>query len=195
MLAWRFAIAHPNRLDRLVIINAPHPRVFARLLTLDPAQRNASQYIFTNRSPQAEKTLSENHYALLVNRFLNPGLKSGALTEEDKSAYLEAWSQPGALTGGLNYYRANRSGPPTPGQDTRLSASPADNVKLEGPSIVKVSTLVIWGEQDMGLLPQNLDGVEEFVPALTVKRIPDGSHWLIHERPTQVNAYIREFIR
>jgi epoxide hydrolase 4 len=195
VLAWRFAIAHPDRLERLVIVNAPHPRVYARLLTSDPAQRSASQYIFTNRSPQAEKTLSENNYASLVNRILDPGLKSGAFTEEDKAAYLDAWSQPGALTGGLNYYRANRSGPPTPGQDTRLSASLADNVKLEGPSIVKVPTLVIWGEQDMRLLPQNLDGLEQFVPALTVKRIQDGSHWVVHEKPTQVNGYIREFIR
>jgi len=195
VLAWRFAIAYPDRLERLVIINAPHPRVFARLLTSDPAQRNASQYVFANRSPLAEKTLSENNYAALVNRILDPGLKSGAFTEEDKAAYLEAWSQPGALTGGLNYYRANRSGPPTPGQDTRLSASPADNDKLEGPSIVKVPTLVIWGEQDMGVLPQNLEGLEQFVPALTTKRIKDGSHWVVHEKPTQVNGYIREFIR
>jgi epoxide hydrolase 4 len=195
VLAWRFAIAHPDRLERLVIINAPNPRVYARLLTSDPAQRNASQYIFTNRSPDAEKTLSENDYALLVNGILDPGLKSGTFTEQDKAAYLEAWSQPGALTGGLNYYRANRSGPPTAGQDTRLSASPADNVKLEGPSIVKVPTLVIWGEQDRRLLSQNLDGLEQVVPALTVKRIQDGSHWVVHEKPTQVNRYIREFIR
>jgi pimeloyl-ACP methyl ester carboxylesterase len=195
VLAWRFAIAHPDRLERLVIINAPHPRVYARLLTSDSAQRSASQYIFTNRSPQAEKTLSENRYALLVDRIVDPLLKTGAFTEEDKAAYVEAWSQPRALTGGLNYYRANRSGPPTPGQDTRLSASLADNDKLEGPSIVNVPTLVIWGEQDMRVLSQNLDGLEQFVPTLTVKRIPDGSHWVVHEKPNQVNAYIREFVR
>jgi epoxide hydrolase 4 len=194
VLAWRFAIAHPNRLSHLVIINAPHPRVYARLLTSDPEQRSASQYIFANRNPQAEKTLSENNYAVLVNRILDPGLKSGAFTEEDKAAYLEAWSRPGALTGGLNYYRANRSGPPTPGQDTRLSPSLVDNVKLEGASIVNVPTLVIWGEQDMRLLPKNLDGLEQFVPTLTVKRIPDGSHWVVHEKPAQVNGSIREFI-
>jgi epoxide hydrolase 4 len=195
VLAWRFAITHPNRLNRLVIINAPHPRVYARLLTSDPEQRSASQYIFANRGSQAEKTLSERNYAALVNRILDPGLKSGAFTEEDKAAYLEAWSQPGALTGGLNYYRANRSGPPTPGQDTRLSASLVENDKLEGPSIVKIPTLVIWGEQDMRLLSKNLDGLEQFVPLLTVKRIADGSHWVVHEKPTQVNAYMRDFIR
>jgi pimeloyl-ACP methyl ester carboxylesterase len=195
VLAWRFAITHPNRLNRLVIINAPHPRVYARLLTSDPEQRSASQYVFANRGLQAEKTLSEHNYAALVSRILDPGLKSGAFTQEDKAAYLEAWSQPGALTGGLNYYRANRSGPPTPGQDTRLSASTVENDKLEGPSIVKVPTLVIWGEQDMRLLSKNLDGLEQFVPLLTVKRIADGSHWVVHEKPMQVNAYMRAFIR
>ena len=55
-------------------------------------------------------------------------------------------------------------------------------------------TLVIWGEKDTALLPSLLDGLDEYVPDLTVRRIPDGSHWVIHEHPDQVNRYIREFI-
>jgi pimeloyl-ACP methyl ester carboxylesterase len=54
---------------------------------------------------------------------------------------------------------------------------------------------VIWGEKDTALLTSNLDGLDRFVPRLTVKRIPDGSHWVIHEKPTEVNGFIREFIR
>ena len=54
---------------------------------------------------------------------------------------------------------------------------------------------MIWGEKDTALLPGNLDGMDKFVPDLTVKRIPDGSHWVIHEKPALVNSYIREFIR
>jgi epoxide hydrolase 4 len=60
---------------------------------------------------------------------------------------------------------------------------------------VKVPTLVIWGEKDTALLTGNLDGMNQFVPNLTVKRIPDGSHWVIHEQPALVNEYIREFIQ
>jgi epoxide hydrolase 4 len=61
--------------------------------------------------------------------------------------------------------------------------------------VVKVPTLVIWGEKDTALLTGNLDGMDKFVPDLTIKRIPDGSHWVIHEKPELVNAYTREFIR
>jgi pimeloyl-ACP methyl ester carboxylesterase len=60
---------------------------------------------------------------------------------------------------------------------------------------VKVPTLVIWGEKDTALLTGNLDGMEQFVPNLTVKRIPNGSHWVIHEQPKLVNEYIRGFIQ
>ena len=111
---------------------------------------------------------------------LGDGLKTGVFTEADKQAYIEAWSQPGALTGGLNYYRAANLGPPTPG----APAAPAADA---GSMMVKVPTLVIWGEKDTALLTGNLDGMDKFVPNLTIKRIPDGSHWVIHEKPGVVN--------
>jgi epoxide hydrolase 4 len=154
-VAWAFAIAHPELLDKLIVVNAPHPGVFERLLSEDPAQQKASQYMPMFRSPQAEATLSANNYAALVGAVMN-----SAFTDEDKKAYLEAWSQPGALTGGLNYYRAAQFGPAA-----------------------------------HALLPQNLDGLDRFVPRLTIKRIPDGTHWVIHEKPEEINEEIREFIR
>ena len=100
-------------MEKLVIINAPHPAVFQRELKENPAQQKASQYMLMFRSTDAEQILSANGYAPLVEAVLGEGLKQGTLTEEDRKAYLEAWSQPGALTGGLNYYRAARVGPPT----------------------------------------------------------------------------------
>ncbi|HEX8183600.1 MAG TPA: alpha/beta hydrolase [Blastocatellia bacterium] len=190
-VAWAFAIAHPDYLEKLVIINAPHPGVFARELRDNPAQQKASQYMLFFRSPGAEQALSANNYAQLVNAVLGEGLKSGAFTEEDKKAYIEAWSQPGALTGGLNYYRAARVGPAS-GEGDKSGTSFAQDM----PSLmVKVPTLVIWGEKDTALLTGNLEGLDKFVPALTIKRIPDGTHWVIHEKPESVNRYIREFIR
>ncbi len=191
-IAWSFAIAHPEMLEKLVIVNAPHPGVFGRLLATDPAQQQASQYMLMFRSPQAEQNLSANNYGWLVSAVLGEGLKNGVFTEEDKQAYIKAWSQPGALTGGLNYYRANEVGPPT-GQ----AASGGRGNSASDPSalMVKVPTLVIWGEKDTALLTQNLDGLDKFVPQLTIKRIPDGSHWVIHEKRDEVNAAIRDFIR
>ena len=96
-VAWSFAIAHPEYLEKLVIVNCPHPAVLARELADNPAQQKASQYMLLFRSPQAEQTLSANNYAALVDGVLGDGLKSGVFTEADKQAYIEAWSQPGAL--------------------------------------------------------------------------------------------------
>jgi pimeloyl-ACP methyl ester carboxylesterase len=190
-IAWSFAIAHPDYLEKLVIINAPHPGVFARELRDNPAQQKASQYMLFFRSPQAESVLSANNYAQLVQAVLGEGLKSGAFTEEDKKAYIEAWSQPGALTGGLNYYRAARLGPPSGEGDKEGTSFAKDMPSLT----VKVPTLVIWGEKDTALLTGNLEGLDKFVPNLTIKRIPDGTHWVIHEKPELVNGYIRDFIK
>jgi pimeloyl-ACP methyl ester carboxylesterase len=195
-VAWAFAIAHPDRLDKLVIVNAPHPGVFAHLLTSDTKQQQASQYMLMFRSAQAEQTLSANNYTPLVNAVLGAGLQSGAFTEEDKQAYIKAWSQPGALTGGLNYYRANRVGPPAPGQASDAKETSKGSFGVYPSSLrVLVPTLVIWGEKDTALLTGNLDGLDQFVPQLTIKRIPEGTHWVIHEKPAEVNGYIREFIR
>jgi pimeloyl-ACP methyl ester carboxylesterase len=147
------------------------------------------------RSDKAEAMLSANNYAGLVNAVLAPGLKTGAFTEEDKTAYLEAWSQPGALTGGLNYYRAARVGPP-PATPTGGEGDGANGNFAVDPEklMVKVPTLVIWGEKDTALLTGNLEGLDQFVPDLTIKRIPEGTHWVIHEKPVEVDGYIREFV-
>ena len=197
VVAWAFALVHPECVEKLVIVNAPHPAVFLRELRGNPAQQQASQYMLLFRTPQAEAVLSANNYAALVSVVLGEGLKTGAFTEEDKQAYLSAWSQPGALTGGLNYYRASGIGPPAPGQATDAKVDQAlVSFGLDpSRSMVKVPTLVIWGEKDTALLTSNLEGLEKFVPQLTVKRIPEGTHWVIHEKPAEVSGYIREFLK
>jgi len=191
-VAWTAAMRHPEMLEKLIIINSPHPAVFARELLNNPDQQKASQYMLMLRSAGAERVLSENNFAALMDVLVQFGSK-WEMSEERRSKYIEAWSQPGALTGSLNYYRASPLYPPTSKNDE----DQINNI-LNLPSemfAVKVPTLVIWGEQDRALLSGNLDGLAEYIEDLTVKRIPDGTHWVIHEQPELVNSLIREFIK
>jgi len=190
-VAWSFAMRYPDWLEKLIVINSPHPAVFARELLHNPAQQKASEYMLTFRTAEAERILSENNYDGLIQALSQFGSK-WEMTEEIRLKYIEAWSRPGALTGGLNYYRASPLYPPT---------SKSDEEKIKGilnlpheMMEIKVPTLVIWGEQDRALLTGNLEGLGEYVSDLTIRRVADGSHWVTHEQPDLINSLIREFI-
>ena len=191
-VAWSVAIRHPELLEKLIVVNAPHPAVFARELLNNPDQQTASQYMLLLRSAKAERVLSENNYTRLSDVLIQFGSK-WAMSEEKRFKYIDAWSQPGALTGSLNYYRASPLYPPTSNEDEK-QISAILNLPKEMLA-VKVPTLVIWGEQDQALLTGNLEGLEDYVEDLTVKKIPDGTHWVIHEQSELVNALIRDFIK
>ena len=180
-VAWAVAIAKPERLERLVMINSPHPYAFWRELRDNPAQQKASEYMNVFRLPKAERVLSENGYARLLAAF-------GHLPQAWRAELVEAWSRPGALTGGLNYYRASPLHPPTaddPGP-AKLQFEPGD-------FLVRVPTLVLWGERDSALLTGCLDGLEACVPDLKQVRVPDASHWIVHEKPGLVCSEIAAF--
>ncbi|HEY0974481.1 MAG TPA: alpha/beta hydrolase [Solimonas sp.] len=182
-LAWSFAIAHPQCIERLVILNAPHPVPFARELRDNPAQQAASEYIHTLRSADGERAMSEHDFAALRALFGDWKLDAGR-----QARYREAWSQPGALTAMLNYYRASPMHAPT------ADAPGVAGLRLEPAQfMVRVPTLVIWGERDAALLPSLLDGLDECVPDLRIERVADASHWVVHEQPQRVETLIREF--
>jgi pimeloyl-ACP methyl ester carboxylesterase len=179
VIAWAFAAAHPEMLDKLIIVNAPHPAVFARELAGNPAQQKASVYFNLFNSPQAEKVLSQNDFQNLQSL-----LKPWA-TDADRAEYLACWHR--GLTGGLNYYRAARLHSPTDG-------APAQDNALPSMKPIETPTLVIWGEKDTALLTGNLNGLEEQVKNLKVDRIPDGTHWVIHEKTAEVITDMRAFV-
>jgi pimeloyl-ACP methyl ester carboxylesterase len=114
-----------------------------------------------------------------------------ALTEEDRKQYLAAWNRPGGLTGGLNYYRAARLRSPAGGPSGEAIPAPA----IERLSTIATPTLVIWGEKDTALLTGNLEGLDQEVKNLNIERVPDGSHWVVHEKPALVIQRIREFLK
>ena len=185
VIAWAFAAQHAEMLDRLIIINAPHPTLFARLLATDPAQQKASGYFNLFNSPQAEQMLSANNYAGMLGAF------GSSLNEEDRKVYLAAWNRPGGLTGGLNYYRAAQLRSPAGAPPGQVAQPPA----IQPLAPITTPTLVIWGEKDTAILTGNLEGLDQFVKPLTIQRVPDGSHWVVHEKPGQVIQYIRAFLQ
>jgi len=193
-VAWTFAWTHPEYIEKLVIINAPHPTVFLRELANNPRQQRASAYMHLFRKPVAEERLSANNCQFLRNVVFTDSARPDAYTEEDRNAYIEAWTRPGALTGGLNYYRAMAAGPPRNETEAAATAAVFEHLVASRSHVIEVPTLVIWGMEDIALLPGNIDGLDEYVPDLRVKRIPDGTHWVISEQPTVINAAIREFI-
>ena len=198
IVAWQFANRYPEMLDKLVIINAPHPGVFARLIDDNADQQSASQYVLLLRSPMAEQVLSMDDYAPLLG-----GLQTDAapFSDEDKQKYIEAWSQPGGLTGAINYYRAVPFEPAADEASADIagdaSAGSAADFLDEAPREmldVKTATLVIWGEEDTALTIHNLDGLDDFVPDLKIERVPGASHWVVREQPELINKLIRDFI-
>ena len=180
-VAWGVAIAHAQRLSRLVMVNSPHPYLFWRELCNNPAQQKASEYMRFFRLPKAERVLSEDGYARLLGAFSD-------LDEGARQELVQAWSQPGALTGGLNYYRASPMVPPSaedPG---------AKKLQLDAKDfVVRVPTLVIWGERDTALLPGCIEGLDAVVPDLKLVRVPDATHWIARERTDLVIREIEAF--
>ncbi|MBR9981167.1 MAG: alpha/beta hydrolase [Desulfatitalea sp.] len=190
-VAWAFANRYPDRVEKLIIINSPHPAIFARELLQNPEQRQASGYMNQLREPDAERDLSADHYAFLM-QALEAGGSRWQMDDGLRRRYIEAWSQPGALTGGLNYYRVSPLHPAASPEEEnvlrQIARAPRDLFA------VKVPTLVIWGEEDHALLTGNLEGLEAYVDQLTIRRIPDGTHWVVHEQPDRVNALIAAFV-
>jgi len=183
VIAWDFAAAHPEMLHKLVILNAPHPTVFARELLNNPAQQKASAYFNIFSSPAAEPLLSQDDFAILQ-RVVFAGAWAN---DEDHRKYLECWRR--GLTGGLNYYRAAGLKSPIGGEKPEASHF------LTPRNPITVPTLVIWGERDIALLTGNLDGLDQHVKNLKIQRLPEAGHFVVHEQPAVVIRSMRQFLQ
>ena len=190
IVSWAFAVKHPEMLERLVICDAPPPFTWGRELERTPRQREAVRYMeeFSKPAPHAEEMVSANDFAELEALAIGRGLEVGYLDETDRERYREAWSRPGAITGGLNYYRASRMG------DQVAHGQPAEAQAALRAMRVEVPTLVIWGDEDKFLLPGLTEGLEEWVPDVRVEILPGAGHWIPQERAEDVTALIREFM-
>ena len=185
-LAWNLAAQHPQLMKGLLIINSPHPATFLRELRDSPAQQAASAYMNFLCRPDAAALLAAEDFKRLWRLF------GGAswLTPEVQAQYRQAWSHPdGGLEGALNYYRASPLRPAIQPDDLINSLVIADDSVT-----VRVPTTVLWGEADIALLPGLLDGLDRWVPQLQLQRVPQATHWIVHEQPALVAGIVRQLL-
>jgi epoxide hydrolase 4 len=190
-VAWNLAASQPGLMDKLAIINSPHPATFLRELQSSPAQQAASAYMNFLIRPDAERLLAEDDYRRLWEFFINMGATSGPhawLTESVKQQYREVWGM--GLQGGCNYYRASPLRPATP-QDPAASAISFPKEMFT----VTLPTLVLWAMSDIALPPSLIDGLADFVPQMQLERIEGATHWVVHEQPDLVIKHLEKFLR
>lgn len=176
-IAWHFAYAHPEMVKRLIVLNIPHPAKFIAGLQT-PQQLLRSWYIFFFQLPiLPELALQTADYALIDQIITGMMVNKNALTSADIAAYKDAAARRGALTAMLNYYR-NIFG----------------NLGQQEWGILKLPTLMIWGEEDKALGKELTYGTDAYVQDLQIRYIPNCSHWVQQEQPELVNQYMREFL-
>jgi pimeloyl-ACP methyl ester carboxylesterase len=176
LVAWWTAARHGARVERLAILNAPHPQAFRPYLRRHPTQLLRSAYIGFFQLPWlAEAALAAADFALL-RRALTGSSRPGTFTDADLERYKAAWAEPGALTAMLDWYRALRL-PPT-----------KDATRIRCP------TLVIWGRRDTALEPGLVDASTALCDDARVIWRDDATHWVQHEEPEAVNEALIAFL-
>ena len=185
-IAWAAALRGDPRLDRLAIVNAPHPVIFQKSLITDADQRRASQYITAFRTPGFEQALEAMGYEAFFEKVFGD---ADRMSEAERQQYLAEWRQPGAMTAMLNWYRSARVMVPPPGVTVPLP----DWVLGAFPK-VRVPTLVVWGMLDTALLPVQLEGLDRLVEDLQIVRVPDAGHFVPWEAPEAVADALRGFL-
>ncbi len=197
-VAWNLINQMPHLAKKLVIINSPHPGTFLRDLKTSAKQQAASEYMNFLITPEAESLLAQDDFKRLWQFLIktNTGTQAAGaapepvpawLTEEVKNQYREVWNA--GLTGGCNLYRASPLRPP------RAGDAAAATVELPHEMLtISLPTLVIWGLDDAALPPELVDGLQDYIPQLTLVKVPGASHWIVHENPSLVICAISGFL-
>ncbi|MCS6828495.1 MAG: alpha/beta hydrolase [Caldilinea sp.] len=176
-VAWWVAGRYPHLVKKLAILNVPHPAVMRRTVLKDPEQRKKSWYIFFFQLPWLpEASLRRNDYTDLI-RMLKGSSRRGTFTDDDLLAYKQAWSQPGALTAMLNWYRAA----------VRYQGQAAELGRI------RVPTLMIWGANDIALDRKMARPSIDLCDEGRLIFLEEATHWVQHEEPETVNRLLIEF--
>ena len=187
-IAWEVAMRDPDLVSQLAILNSPHPEVFQETLSRSPRQLLKSWYIFAFQLPWLpERLLAAGDYRT-VGEMLADTTTPDAFTDADIRRYKDAMTRSGSMTGPVNYYRA---GVRENAERTLRSLLPGAETPRR---TVDVPTLLVWGEDDVALSTELVDGHDEYVADLRVERLPAASHWVQADAPEQVTALLVEFL-
>jgi pimeloyl-ACP methyl ester carboxylesterase len=193
-VAYAYAFRHPHRLNGLVVANGVHPAAFQHAIIHDPEQRAASQYMTRLCTKGAEEMMRADNFSRTLNMIAGFSA-TGWMTDTIKEAYREAWRGEGTMEAMLNWYRASPViVPPVDLPASELDGKvpvldlPADALQVTMPH------LVIWGEKDEALRPVCLEGLGQYAPDLTVRRVADAGHWILHEQPAEVASTLEGWI-
>lgn len=179
-IAWLFAINRVRPLERLVVMNLPHPLCFAEALKHWPQRRRSWYMAFFQLRWLPERLLLANDAAAIRRAFRGMAIDKGRFPDEVLDIYAAAAQRLGAMTAMVNWYRA--------------AAKHREGLKLSHGGRVEAPTLIVWGEEDTALGLETLEGTERFVPDLTIRRLPGVSHWVQQEAPEAVNAVLEQWL-
>ena len=188
-IAWAAAIKGDPRVERLAIVNSPHPLIFQKSLIEDEAQRAASQYMRAFRDPDFEKFVQGIGFEAFFDKSFGKHVDLATIPAEERSTYIAQWSRPGALTAMLNWYRASKMVVPQPG----ITVDVPDLVLRAFPKIA-IPVRVIWGLEDKALLPVQLEGIGEIGDNVEVFPLKGVGHFAPWEAPEQVADALRPFL-
>jgi pimeloyl-ACP methyl ester carboxylesterase len=188
-VAWAAAMRGDRRLERLAIVNSPHPFLFQKSLIEDSGQRAASQYINAFRAPGFETMIETKGFDWFFEKTFSSHVDLSLISASEKRQYIADWSQPGALTAMLNWYRSSPLVVPPPGMTV-----PLPDALLRLSKRIGIPTLVVWGMRDRALLPVQLEGLSEVVADIEILRIADAGHFAPWEAPDEVAAALAPFL-
>lgn len=176
-VGWHLAQHHPHRIERMVLLNVPHPAVLARTLRTSREQQRKSWYIALFQLPWLPEWVASRQGAAFLEGSLRRTSQPGTFSDDDLAVYREAWQQPGAIRGMINWYRAA----------LRLVGAPLPRTPI------RVPVHLIWGKRDRFLGWQMARPSIERCAEGELTFLDDATHWLHHEQPERVSELMLEW--
>lgn len=177
-VAWWVALHYPGRVNKLAVLNMPHPAVMRRTLGRSPAQLRRSWYMFFFQIPFLPELILRNNDCEQMVRALTYGSRPGSFSKDDIHKYQQAWWRRGALTSMLNWYRAALQMPPY----------------LGGELHIQVPTLILWGAQDVALGRSMAQPSLDLCDEGKLVFFENSSHWVQHDAAESVNKHLLDFL-